>query len=656
MADPVSAAKQAKRWKTLFPELNAEARQLADEYVTSKNLPSLEHGVTPANVNKERAAQIAKAFEEKKHDPNDPAVKAAYDALIKETADQYKFLKSKGLKFTPMKPDMPNPYPTSEDMMKDLAENKHLYYFPTESGFGTDVKYGDHPLLQTVDIDGEKIPANDMFRIVHDYFGHGKEGYKFGSKGEENAWRQHMKMFSPEAQKALTTETRGQNSWVNFGPHGEANRANPNQTRYADQKAGLLPDWAYKTDLIGKSRTPSIKDLDLITGPVKKLYNAYDSGMSAIGKTAEGAVGEIADITRIPGVPEKQFEEAKGPVEAAAGLTAQMTLDPLNYVIPGGKTGSVASQVISRKEADVINKTIQQAIKEGRPFKDVLYETLKVVDEPYVGSFRDQRKAQELSDTITDLTGAATMDRLGMAENPDLGKFILQEHSKVLNVPEERMRIIDKYGKVINNPAKQVNAAFEQSHNWKRLHGAEPGMAEAAATKSGDPFGVAYNMNTISEENLTPHFMTGLIAHEAPHIIEAQKYGPIAPTKRRAYDFDLGFNRHQNLPSAYEAIREGHHVNEKSPIELRQLEELLQGKSPFENFEPVQFFDVGQGRSYSELANELNKTYKGREADLINDLKNLNPEMQKGLQPFLQSNVENAASQRFNTLKNKFNK
>jgi hypothetical protein len=40
----------------------------------------------------------------------------------------------------------------------------------------------------------------------------------------------------------MTTETRGQNSWVNFGPHGEANRSNQKATVYAEQKATLLPE------------------------------------------------------------------------------------------------------------------------------------------------------------------------------------------------------------------------------------------------------------------------------------------------------------------------------------------------------------------------------------------------------------------------------
>jgi hypothetical protein len=43
----------------------------------------------------------------------------------------------------------------------------------------------------------------------------------------------------------MSSETRGQNSWVNWGPHGDFNRkASAADTKYADQKIGLLPKWA----------------------------------------------------------------------------------------------------------------------------------------------------------------------------------------------------------------------------------------------------------------------------------------------------------------------------------------------------------------------------------------------------------------------------
>ena len=100
-------------------------------------------------------------------------------------------------------------------------------------------------MLQSTEfhLDGKPLLANDLFRIVHDYRGHYLGGKStFGPKGEHQAYLTHKKDFSPLAQKALATETMGQNSWVNFGPYGEKNKKNPQNTTYAEQKAGLLPD------------------------------------------------------------------------------------------------------------------------------------------------------------------------------------------------------------------------------------------------------------------------------------------------------------------------------------------------------------------------------------------------------------------------------
>jgi hypothetical protein len=54
-------------------------------------------------------------------------------------------------------------------------------------------------------------------------------------------------MFSKYAQKALTTETRGQNCWVNIGRHNYDSSGKhkniPLASRpYAIQKTALLPD------------------------------------------------------------------------------------------------------------------------------------------------------------------------------------------------------------------------------------------------------------------------------------------------------------------------------------------------------------------------------------------------------------------------------
>ena len=197
-------------------------------------------------VNVERAREIAKAYDEMKHAPDDPKVKASYDAMIKETLDQFQDVKKTGLKIEFIKPGQADPYASSPRLaIMDARDNKHLWVFPTDQGFGHGNEFQNHPLMRETDevVDGRKLLANDVFRIVHDYFGHIKEGNGFRADGEENAWRQHAAMYSDLARGAMTSETRGQNSWLNFGPQGEKNRtAKSADTVYADQKAGLLPE------------------------------------------------------------------------------------------------------------------------------------------------------------------------------------------------------------------------------------------------------------------------------------------------------------------------------------------------------------------------------------------------------------------------------
>jgi hypothetical protein len=229
----------------------AHAREAAEKYMAGRGLP-YEPPKTYTPVNEDRAARIARAFDEMKHAPDDPAVKASYDAMIEETVAQFNAMRDAGIKIEFIKPGMDDPYKASPRLaQQDVIKNKHLWVFPTDSGFGSggesaEAAMKNNPLLRDtgIEIDGRKLKANDVFRIVHDYYGHIKEGHGFRAGGEENAWRAHSAMYSDAARPAMTTETRGQNSWVNYGPHGEKNRkASAADTIYADQKIGLLPDW-----------------------------------------------------------------------------------------------------------------------------------------------------------------------------------------------------------------------------------------------------------------------------------------------------------------------------------------------------------------------------------------------------------------------------
>jgi hypothetical protein len=231
-------------------------RDIAADYMRTR--PPEEHSMPFPDqyhaIDPQRSKAIADAFEQMEHNPNDPRVKASYQAMINETKDQFQHLMKSGLKIEPISQEMGDPYALNPRLAaKDVAENDHLWFFPTESGYGKDVgnpnavkAISDNPMLQPsgITLNGQPLLNNDLFRVVHDYFGHLKEGYGFRAAGEDNAWRSHAAMYSDQARPAMTSETRGQNSWVNYGPHGETNRtASAADTVYADQKVGVMPDW-----------------------------------------------------------------------------------------------------------------------------------------------------------------------------------------------------------------------------------------------------------------------------------------------------------------------------------------------------------------------------------------------------------------------------
>lgn len=222
--------------------------------IAKNYVESLGDNYTPPNlyapIDLERSTSIANLYDEMPHTPDDPVVISAYNAMIEEVTEQYQAAIDGGLEVEFIDFDkMGDPYEGSpRKAIEDITENNHMFVFSTRDGFGSDASFDpkDNPMLNETNfkISGQPALANDLFRVVHDYFGHAKEGVGFRAAGEENAWRNHSAMFSKEARRALTTETRGQNSWVNFGPFGETNRtASGAETVFADQKIGLLPEW-----------------------------------------------------------------------------------------------------------------------------------------------------------------------------------------------------------------------------------------------------------------------------------------------------------------------------------------------------------------------------------------------------------------------------
>lgn len=230
----------------LQPRQNAPAPAVAegaDKYNEKFGRPAIDATVKPHSP--EFAKRVADAYDAMKHEPNAPAVKKSYESMANEVKKQWDYAtKEMGMKLEPWTKEG-QPYANSKEMAADVRDNKHLYFFQ-----GGDIK-PESPMAK-VDKD-TGLTYNDMFRAVHDLFGHAAHGFEFGPKGEENAYLVHRQMFPAEAIPALTSETRGQNSWVNFGKHlrgasgevakkGEEGYVPPAQRPYAEQKVGLLPE------------------------------------------------------------------------------------------------------------------------------------------------------------------------------------------------------------------------------------------------------------------------------------------------------------------------------------------------------------------------------------------------------------------------------
>ena len=233
-----------------IPEISALSGHFRDLYGNREHTP-IKH------IDAARSMAIADDYDAMQHDPYGPHVQRSYNALKHQTREQWDHMHANGYKAEPWVNDG-QPYANSAALMHDLAANKHIYFFPTLGTSGA--SYGEsgdepteHPMLEPagIAINGKHLTYNDMFRAVHDFYGHGAHGYQFGPVGEENAWRKHRTMFSMEAVPALTSETRGQNSWINFGKHlriagqvpgpGDPRWLHPALRPYAQQKAGILP-------------------------------------------------------------------------------------------------------------------------------------------------------------------------------------------------------------------------------------------------------------------------------------------------------------------------------------------------------------------------------------------------------------------------------
>ena len=85
------------------------------------------------------------------NNPEDPKTKSAYESLSKEVQMQYNQMISDGVNVEIWE-GTGEPYANSDEMIKDVRDNNHLYIYSTIEGYGeteiSEKAMQDNPLLR----------------------------------------------------------------------------------------------------------------------------------------------------------------------------------------------------------------------------------------------------------------------------------------------------------------------------------------------------------------------------------------------------------------------------------------------------------------------------------------------------------------------------
>lgn len=180
-------------------------------------------GLETVQANPRRGFRIQAAYKAAQSAPGEAlGIRHSYDAMRHEVNRQYEHMTrpkeqgGMGLRHETTEED---PYPTAEHMANDVRGG-------TIKTLATSAT-GPHAFFSDEE--------NDRFRAVHDVFGHAATGRGFSRNGEEAAYLSHRQMFPKAAQAAMASETRGQNSYLNYG----ATFIDP-EKRFPDQGTKLV--------------------------------------------------------------------------------------------------------------------------------------------------------------------------------------------------------------------------------------------------------------------------------------------------------------------------------------------------------------------------------------------------------------------------------
>jgi hypothetical protein len=498
-----------------------EAEKATQDYINKNKeelgLPDVEK-TSVKKVDPELSKRVKDAYDALPvDDSSNPEVKAAYEKAAKEIDKQFEYLtKDLGIEVEFIKDD---PYKNSDEMFEDIVNNKKLKIYQGGE---------PHPFLGESTKDANGFTANEKLRAIHDYFGHFVGRNQFGKVGEEAAWVDHSKMFSPEAQRAITTETRGQNSWVNFSgvndaaiakmqegnqliKEGKVTEGNKlikegqSEFKFAEQKVALMPeefsDWTKYSEK-KKPLETAPKVVEPIVEEVKpsKTPKEIQISKKALGdnynfsKEFDVRGGDVVAtdvLTEVTKRAEKNGVDVPTQRAIEVGLMSKGTPEPTEYniitagshllnidskIIKAQETGNLAEvESLNEQRNEVLSVLRTLGNKAGRNlglFNLVFQET----DRSQVKLTRDYLKkvlkVAEVPETIAELNKSNLT-----AEQKKTVRPYVEKIEKAKANFEAIEKEVNKNISILND--QEINAALEKARAEGKKEGFQEGMKAA---------------------------------------------------------------------------------------------------------------------------------------------------------------------------------
>jgi hypothetical protein len=164
--------------------------------------------------------EVADHFERAPRRRRDRELHRRYALLQAESLRQYEAIGEAGIEVLPWL-EGGQPYRDSAHLRESVRRTGRLYVFLTSAGHGPGTGAPGHPMTAPsgVRVSHVDLCHNDIFRAVHDVFGHVMFGNGMGPEGEFRAAYAHMAMYPDDAHPVLFTEQVSQICWFFYGPH-----------------------------------------------------------------------------------------------------------------------------------------------------------------------------------------------------------------------------------------------------------------------------------------------------------------------------------------------------------------------------------------------------------------------------------------------------